>query len=496
MGSLIETLVRDTVAKGVEALAAYNRQRLPAPAGGNPFLTGIHTPMEEELTLTDLAVTGQIPAGLSGRYLRIGPNPVAAEPASYHWFIGDGMVHGVAIADGRALWYRNRWIRSNEVAKARGVTPAPGPRHHFDTVNTNVVSIGARSFAVIEAGSYPVELGETLDEQRYNPFDGTLSGSFTAHPHLDHKTGESHAICYEGRDPACIRHVVIDAAGQVIREQPITVQHGPMIHDSAFTDRFVIILDLPVTLSMKALIAGYGLPYRWNAEHVARVGLMPRNGRQEDIIWCPVPPCYAFHIANAHDAADGKIVLDLCVYDTMFAVTVPVPSVSGGPEPINGTQGPDGQSRGLHRWTIDPATRSVESRVIDATPQEFPRIDERFFGQPTRYAWTVALPTEPSEQFVGATVLYAHDLATGVRQVHDFGPGRHPGEFVFVSETATSAEGEGWLIGFVIDMNTETTDLIILDARRFADAPVATIHLPHRVPPGFHGNFLSRDDAR
>ena len=142
-----------------------------------------------------------------------------------------------------------------------------------------------RSFALVEAGSYPVALGETLDEQRYDPFAGTLKGSFSAHPHLDPKTGQNHAICYEGRDPGTIRHVVIDAAGRVIREEPIAVKHGPMIHDCAITDRFVIILDLPVTFSMKALISGDGFPYRWNADHVARVGLMPRDGRQEDIIW-------------------------------------------------------------------------------------------------------------------------------------------------------------------------------------------------------------------
>jgi carotenoid cleavage dioxygenase len=481
MGSLIETVIRDTVTKGVEALAAFNRSRLPVPVGGNPFLTGIHTPMDEEFTLTDLAVTGQIPAGLSGRYLRIGPNPVAANPASYHWFIGDGMVHGIAIADGQAQWYRNRWIRSNEVAKARGTAPAPGPRLDFDTVNTNVIAIGGRCFATVEAGSYPVELGETLDDQRFNPFDGTLEGAFTAHPHRDPNTGEHHAICYRGSDPENIHHVVIDAAGQVTREAPIAVQHGPMIHDCAITRSFVIILDLPVTFSMKEMIAGHGLPYRWNPDHVARVGLMPRDGGQEDIIWCPVAPCYAFHVANAYDTADGQVVLDLCVYDTMFE---------------GGAQGPDTRSRGLHRWTIDPATRAVETRIIDAAPQEFPRIDERYVGQPYRHAWTLALPIDDIDRLVGTTELYAHDLHTGERQVHDFGPGRHPGEFVFVPESDDSPQGAGWLIGFVIDIATQTTDLIILDARHFEAAPVATVHLPHRVPPGFHGNWIARENAQ
>ncbi len=475
MGSPIETLIRGAVTKGIDALAKFNRKRLPAPAGDSPFLAGIHAPMTEELTLTELAVTGTIPPGLDGRYLRIGPNPIAPEPAGYHWFIGDGMVHGLAIAGGKALWYRNRWIRSNAVAKALGVKPAPGPRHAFDTVNTNVVSIGGRTFALVEAGSYPVELGETIDTQVYNPFDGSLKGSFTAHPHLDPKTDERHAICYEGRDAGTIRHVVINAAGKVIREEPVAVKDGPMIHDCAITDRFVIILDLPVTFSMETMIAGHGFPYRWNPNHQARIGLMPRKGTQDDIIWCEVAPAYAFHIANAFDAADGQVVLDLCVYDTMFG---------------DGAQGPDARSRGLQRWTVDPAKRTVEVHTIDAAPQEFPRPDERFFGQSYRYVWSVALPVDPADGF--GTALYAQDLVTGERQVHDFGPDRHPGEFVLVPEAEDSPEGHGWLIGFVIDLGTETTDLVILDARRFTEAPVASVHLPHRVPPGFHGNFIGK----
>jgi carotenoid cleavage dioxygenase-like enzyme len=52
--------------------------------------------VDEELTLTDLRVTGSLPEHLDGRYLRIGPNPVTApDPAKHKWFFGDGMVHGV-----------------------------------------------------------------------------------------------------------------------------------------------------------------------------------------------------------------------------------------------------------------------------------------------------------------------------------------------------------------------------------------------------------------
>ena len=477
MGSPIETLIRGTVNRGIAALADFNRKRLPPPPGGNPFLTGIHTPLTEELTLTDLAVTGTIPAALNGRYLRIGPNPVSADPASYHWFTGDGMVHGLALADGRAQWYRNRWIRSNAVAQALGVGAAPGPRHVFDTVNTNVLDIGGRTFALVEAGSYPVVLDQTLDDQAYDPFGGTLRGSYSAHPHRDPKTGEYHAICYEGQDPGTIRHVVVNAAGQVVREEPVAVRHGPMIHDCAITDRFVVILDLPVTFSMKAHLAGHGFPYRWNPAHVGRIGLMPRHGKQDDVIWCAIEPGFAFHVANAYDAADGTVVMDVCAYATMFG---------------EGAQGPDAHARGLERWTIDPQRKAVTVTTLDAAAQEFPRPDERWFGQPYRYVWTMATPTEPEQRLIGASQLYAHDLVAGTRQVHDFGPERYPGEFMFVPESADAPEGHGWLIGLVVDMAQATTDLVILDARRFAGAPVAVVHVPHRVPPGFHGNWIAQ----
>lgn len=481
MGSKIETLIRGAVTKGVEMLAEHNRKRLTPPTDGNPFLTGIHAPMVEEFTLTELEVVGAIPAGLNGRYLRTGPNPVAADPASYHWFVGDGMVHGVAIENGKALWYRNRWIRSNAVAKALGVPPAPGPHHRYDAVNTNVVEIGGRNFALVESGSCPVEFGEMLEEQAYNPFDGSLKGSFAAHPHRDPRTGEHHAICYEGDDQGTIRHVVINASGRVIREEPIAVKHGPMIHDCAITDRFVIILDLPVTFSMKTFIAGRSFPYLWNPDHAARVGLMPRHGDQDDIIWCPVAPGFAFHIANAYDAENGQVILDLCVFDTMFE---------------DGAHGPDAKSRGLERWTIDPERRTVDIHTLDHAPQDFPRPDERFFGQPYRYAWTVVTPSKTDEGFFGATSLYAHDLVADTRQTHDFGTGNIPGEFVFVPERADAPEGHGWLVGFVIDTVADTTSLVILDARRFEDAPVASIRLPHRVPPGFHGNWIAKEIAR
>jgi carotenoid cleavage dioxygenase len=167
-------------------------------------------------------------------------------------------------------------------------------------------------------------------------------------------------------------------------------------------------------------------------------------------------------------------VIDSAVYATMFE---------------QGYDGPNGQPLGLERWICDPVTRKVARSVIDPAPQEFPRPDERFFGQSYRYAWSLALPSA-EDAFLGEAPIYRHDLQTSTRSQHDFGPGKVPGEFVFVPRSKDAPEGDGWVMGYVIDAENETTDLVILDATDMAAPPVACVHIPHRIPPGFHGNWL------
>src|SRR5579872_5400587 len=94
----------------------------------NPYLEDNFAPVTEEVTVLDLPVTGRLPQELCGRYLRNGPDPITPpDPATYHWFAGTGMVHGVRLEDGAARWYRNRWVRSADVAGVLGEPPRPGP---------------------------------------------------------------------------------------------------------------------------------------------------------------------------------------------------------------------------------------------------------------------------------------------------------------------------------------------------------------------------------
>ncbi len=479
MAGNVETLIRSAVVKGIGKVADFNRKRLPRPTDAHPYLTGIHTPMTEELTLESLRVDGEIPTALTGRYLRNGPNPaVAPDPASYHWFTGAGMVHGIRIANGKADWYRNRWVRGSEACAALGEPLPPGPREgRNDAPNTNVVGLAGRTFAIVEAGGKPVELDYELATIAHNPFDGTLAGAYTAHPHHDPITGETHAVTYRGDEPNKVWHVVLDKDAQVIREEAIAVSDGPSIHDCAITENYVLVLDLPVTFSMKMLLGGYRFPYAWNDAHPARVGLLPRGGAGDSIIWVPVEPCYVFHPANAYEAGDGKVIVDVVAHETMFATS---------------KRGPDSERSRMERWTIDPVAGTTTRTVIHDHPQEFPRYDERLTTRPYRYIYSVALPDRvSSEMEIADTRLFRHDLTEGTTAVRDFGPGHHPGEFVFVPRGDDGAEDDGWLIGLVVNMNDETTALHILNADDFSGPPQAVVHLPHRVPPGFHGNWVA-----
>jgi carotenoid cleavage dioxygenase-like enzyme len=475
MVSQVEMLIRRAVTEGAMTVAKFNRWRPRIFAASNPFLMGVHKPVEDEATIESLKVSGAIPIELDGCYLRNGPNPIDPNPATYHWFVGDGMIHGLRLKDGKALWYRNRWVRSNRVSAALGEPPAPGPRYgEFDLVNTNVIGHAGKILALVEAGAYPVELDGHLETIAHRPFEGAPPSGFTAHPHVDPDTGEMHAICYDGQNFDAIRYVVVGKDGRIRREQSIAVEHGPSIHDCMITKSYVIVLDLPVTFSLKALLAGEEFPYAWNTRHKARVGLLPREGRG-DIVWCDIAPCYVFHPANAYESPDGRVVFDACVHDRIFAP---------------GAKGPDSTRITFERWTINPNARNVERRVIDEDAQEFPRIDERQTGKPYRFAYTLAVNTQRAE-LIGDTRLFKHDLETGAREVHDFGPDMLPGEFVFSPRSADAAEDDGWLMGFVLDKAKAATGFVILDARNFSGAPLAEIHGPRRVPPGFHGNWIA-----
>ncbi|MEU3713178.1 carotenoid oxygenase family protein [Streptomyces catenulae] len=431
-----------------------------APA---PHLAGNFAPVPDELTTHDLPVTGTVPPELTGWYLRNGPNPHAA--ASAHWFLGDGMVHGVRLADGRATAYRNRWVRTTTFTDGATLYDGKGG---FDRTaglaNTHVVRHAGRTLALVES-SFPYVLdhrpGHELETLGPYDFGGRLTTAMTAHPKTCPTTGELHFFGYGGLRPPYLTYHRADAAGELVLSRPIDVPGHTMMHDFHLTDTHVVFMDLPVVFDHTTP----GMPYRWDPEYGARLCVLRRDDPFGPVRHLPIDPCYVFHALNAHDDGDDRIVLYVSRYATY-----------GVPAPAH-----------LWRWTLDLSTGTVREEQLDDRECEFPRIDDRLAGRPTRFGHATAAEGPGSGPAPGALLRY--DLRTGTSERYDFGPGRTPGEAAFAPADDVPG-GPGWLITYVHDAAKDTSDLVILDAEEISAGPVATVHLPRRVPYGFHGNWL------
>jgi carotenoid cleavage dioxygenase len=478
----------------------------------NRYLEGNFGPVMVEQTATDLTVTGRIPEHLDGRYLRNGPNPANdPDPATYHWFTGHGMVHGVRVRDGRAEWYRNRWVRSPEVATILGEVPRPGPVHAgMDFApNTNVIGLAGRTFAIVEAGGRPYELTDDLDTIGPCDLDGTLPGGYTAHPKRDPDTGELHAVSYYWGWGNKVQYSVIGTDGRVRKTVDVEVTGSPMVHDFALTERNVVLFDLPVTFDLDmvadsapaalrrpvravasriigrrrvpdrlaARMVGaapdHTLPYSWDPDYPARVGVLPRDGAATDVRWYDIEPCYVYHPLNAYDDGD-RIVVDVVRHPKMFDTD---------------RLGPNEGTPTLDRWTIDPVAGKVLEDRLDDRGQEFPRVDERLVGRRHRYGYSVGVGADDGGLGAGDHLL-KHDLVAGTTEVRTF-EGRIPGEFVLAPAHDAAGEDEGVLMGFLYDAGRDASDLVFLDAGTLDT--VGEVHLPTRVPYGFHGNWVPAD---
>lgn len=456
-----------------------------ATATRNPYLEGNFAPVSDEVSVSDLPVTGTLPPELNGRYLRIGPNPTGpVETGSgHHWLVGQGMVHGVRLRDGRAEWYRNRFVR--------GDVPQDSP-------NTNILAHGGRLLALIEGGETPVSIAPDLNRMSTWTSDGALRGGFTAHPKIDPVSGEMHSISYL-IDPGAdhLRYVVLDATGKATHTAELPVSGVPMVHDMALTATRVVVLDLPVTLSTDAVGrlaagrpgSGDGLPMRWNEEHPSRVGVLPRGGTADQIRWFDAPRAYVFHVLNAYDTPDGSIVMDVVRYNTVFRDFV---------------RGPADGLPALARWTVSPHRGTVSEQIMSDHSIEWPRINRARTGRAHRYGWFGA--TGPESLRLSDDVdrdrggsfepgpLVKFDTTTGEVSTHDFGTGRVTQEPAFVARPGAEAEDDGWILSVVHDGNTDSSELVVLDAADVTAAPLARVHLPRRVPFGFHGNWISDDE--
>ncbi len=453
----------------------------------SPFLSGLLAPVFDERDDRGLTVTGRIPEGLRGMFVRNGPNPQFTPRGKYHPFDGDGMVHAIYFEDGGAR-YRNRWVESKglQIERRHGaslygglsefVVPEPEVVAEGGMIknvgNTHTVRHAGRILALLEA-CVPTQLSRELDTIGEWNFDGRLNGSFTAHPKIDPINGE---MVFFGDQPIppYVRYHVVDATGALVHSADVEIPAPIMMHDFAITEHYAIFLDSPAVFDGASMMAG-GPMMRWAPDNGTRIGVMPRRGTNADIRWFDIDNQYVVHFFNAWEDGDR--------------IEIRAPRFSAMPGAFE-FDNPTGKEAPMPwRYTIDLTAGTVTDSQTDDRGGEFPRVNDDLASRPTRYLYNCMARTWEFEFEFHGVVKY--DLETGGATERFYADSEVSGEHVFAPDPNGTAEDDGWLLSIVTDRATESTDLVILDARDVAGEPVARVHIPRRVPIGFHANWFA-----
>ena len=464
---------------------------------------GYSAPVRMETDVYDLEVLGTIPKELNGMYFRNSADPQYPPLLGKDIFLnGDGMVHSVRIENGHAD-LKTRYVQTEKLLLERKARRAlfGAYRNSFTddpqvagkdngTANTSVLWHHDKLYALKES-QLPMALDpHTLETKGLHNFGGKLtSKTFTAHPKLDPETGEVIAFSYNGNGEASdkIEIYTIAPSGEITRSESFTAPYCSMVHDFHVSRNYIAFTICPMVCDWERVKRGE--PYwHWDATKSTMVGVIPRGLGVRSIRWftCPVVAMQT-HTFNAWEEG-STLHLDHFV------------TGSGWLSQFPDIHNPDAKEKPPfgERWSFDLSNPKDEfsiKRLINHVG-EMPVIDPRFAMRRAQHfyfgtfnpAFGPMLPIGPKGP--PFTCLGHFDEANSKLNFWYAGENSAPEEPCFVPKSADALEGEGWLLTIVGRRAENRTDLVILDAARIQDGPVAIIKFPCRVHEGFHGIWV------
>ena len=465
----------------------------------SPSFTGAFAPIRIEADIEDLTVDGDIPADLDGAFYRVQPDPkFPPRLGDDIAFNGDGMISMFRFRQGR-VDLKQRWCQTDkwklEKAAGKGLFGAyrnplgddPSVKGRYrGTANTNAYFHGGYLFGLKE-DSPPVAMdANTLETFGYHDFDGQMtSPTFTAHPKIDPATGDMCCFGYaaKGLITKDMVYYEIGADGRKKKEVWFEIPYYCMMHDFGLTKDYAVFHVVPIISSWERLEAG--LPhFGFDTTKEIHMVVLPRDGDARDIKIFTAPNCFASHVMNAFNEGT-KIHFDTPeAKNNMFPF---FPDVHGAP-----FNGPESASF-LTRWTVDMDSNSNEFEKRERLTTfvgEFPRMDERYNTQPYRHGWMLGMGMGP-----GSRASLGHvDAATGKAKVWQAGENRSLQEPCFIPKSKDAPEGEGYVVQIQPHNDDGQSDLLLFDAQRVDEGPMATIHIPFRMRFGLHGNWVPGAD--
>lgn len=479
----------------------------------SPLLQGPFAPLATEGDIPEISVTqGEIPKELNGALFRIGPN-VKRFPAQgiYGCHHGDGMVHALYLQNGKAQ-YRNRWVRTpkfqleekhgralfkweDNFPDWRALGWARVIRNRFTegvpagVANTNIIPFANQLLALGEDAVAPMMMDPmTLETVGLVSFARQLGhgvtakvnandGFLCAHPKIDPDTQTLFGWGFSTLNPFVMVHI-ISADGQQVRDLPLKAPFAPFLHDGWLTKDYLILPICPVTFRHDR-VAQNRCILGWEPKLGVHIAVVPRNGDVRGFRWFQTGAYYVMHTQAAVQVGN-KILCDAPIF----------------PRPPYPADGMDRKwtrvSVGhLTRWTLDLDTGEMQSEILDDTSIEFPRIDDRFIGKEYRYGYNAGSNRPDGEMYNGFNTVIRYDMQNGAKATKHVIQGNVLlSEPVFAPRRPDAPEGDGYLLVPVIRLDENRSDFVILDATHLDQEPVATISLPHRIPPTPHGSWV------
>lgn len=459
----------------------------------NPYLHGLYAPTTLEVTSDALPVEGELPRDLFGAYFRNGPNSVHAPINRYHWFDGDGMVHGIWFEDGQAR-YANRYVQTRglKAEQEAGHTIWGGVLGPFDmtlpggplkdTANTDLIALDGRLFALWYESGQLFELDPktlaTLGPQR---FDNAVPKRISAHSKVCPHTGDLIWFSYGDRPPY-MRYGVLARDGRS-HTTSITLPGPRRPHDIGITPRFSILHDFPVFFDPEVFKRTKKRIPLFHRDVPTRYGVVPRWGSDADVRWFEFEPCYMLHVVNCWEEADTVVMVGCRTDDPTLK-----PDKRNGKlaAMLSGIQ----LQANLYEWRMNLTTGATSERKLHTLNAEFPMIHPGVVGVKSRYSYHQRIPYEIPAAFHG---LVKYDLDTGTHTASDYGPGVYGSESPFAPRAdagPSTAEDDGYLVTFVTDTHDWSSACLVYRAQDITAGPVARVTLPIRVPAGFHATWI------
>ncbi len=465
----------------------------------HPYLNGAWTPLFEEVNVAALVVIeGRVPDDLDGIYIRNTENPVHAPLGRYHPFDGDGMLHQVSFSGGRAS-YRNRFIRTRgfEAEQEAGqslwgglmdgpdVSRRPGFGAHGrlkDASSTDVVVHRAQALTTFyQCGEAYALDAESLDQKGLAPWV-PLDG-ISAHPKVDLETGELLFFNYSKHAPF-MHYGVVDKAGKLVHYVPVPLPGPRLPHDMAFSKNWSILNDFPIFWDEKLLERDLHVVRRHDLP--SRFALIPRHGTPDQIRWFEAAPTYVLHFLNAWEEGD-EVILD--GYFQENPTPAAIENADGYGQLMAYVDEASFRPR-LHRWRFNLKTGTTTEQCLDERILEFGSFNQAYAGKPYRYAYSTS--TKPGWFLFNSFV--KHDLHTGDSWQVKLADGRYASEAPFAPRLNPTSEDDGYLVSFITDENSGTSECILIDCLDFAAGPVCRLQLPHKISSGTHAHWVARAD--